>query len=380
MPRTRTIAIAESIETLRELEASTQGKMMRARMSMLRLLKEDPSLTLRQVAEAIGVSHHSVKQWWRWYVEHGLVRLREESLARTATPDAHLLNVLRDGIRSGAFRSLTQVRAWLGESSSTAARSERASGSPELFTQRALEFLSGLPHTGDLHKSTLIYSKALAQLFDDVDRVSVSINAHCNLDTPDTYRPGVAAEEFAGQHAVPIAVTPMDVPPSDRLLKSFRHRGFPFERYHEPVSFVYYYEGSAYLGCIFLWREREYPPISHRTLDLVNRLEQFIVFLLSDAIVRNRSARPISQAFIDMLDWVAKQYGLTRQEQRVLMLSATGATREKIAESMFISPNTVHTYLQAIYRKTGVHTFPELIARHMTPGNSPADPNPTDPK
>ena len=53
---------------------------------------------------------------------------------------------------------------------------------------------------------------------------------------------------------------------------------------------------------------------------------------------------------------------LTPRELEVFRLAANGARREEIAERLFISPNTVRTHLQRVYRKLDVHSRSDLVA------------------
>ena len=45
---------------------------------------------------------------------------------------------------------------------------------------------------------------------------------------------------------------------------------------------------------------------------------------------------------------------LSRMESRVVEQIGTGATNEEIARSLFLSPNTVKSYIRSAYRKMGV--------------------------
>lgn len=51
---------------------------------------------------------------------------------------------------------------------------------------------------------------------------------------------------------------------------------------------------------------------------------------------------------------------LSQQEHRVLSLLAAGLTNTEIAESQVVSPNTVKTQVQSIYRKLNIHSRKEI--------------------
>jgi DNA-binding CsgD family transcriptional regulator len=54
---------------------------------------------------------------------------------------------------------------------------------------------------------------------------------------------------------------------------------------------------------------------------------------------------------------------LTAQELQVALLTAEGATNKEAAAALFISPRTVETHLNHVYRKLGVRSRVELSRR-----------------
>jgi DNA-binding NarL/FixJ family response regulator len=54
---------------------------------------------------------------------------------------------------------------------------------------------------------------------------------------------------------------------------------------------------------------------------------------------------------------------LTRSEQRVAELAASGMTNRAVAAALFISPKTVEANLARVYRKLGIHSRAELGGR-----------------
>lgn len=71
-----------------------------------------------------------------------------------------------------------------------------------------------------------------------------------------------------------------------------------------------------------------------------------------------------------MIDDVHLQ-GLSSRERQVADLAATGASTRAIAEVLFISMRTVETHLGSIYRKFGVASRSELVARLAGPPSQP---------
>lgn len=55
-------------------------------------------------------------------------------------------------------------------------------------------------------------------------------------------------------------------------------------------------------------------------------------------------------------------FALSSREAEVMELVARGQTATAIAESLFISENTVRTHLKRIYAKLGVHRKREMLA------------------
>jgi DNA-binding NarL/FixJ family response regulator len=60
--------------------------------------------------------------------------------------------------------------------------------------------------------------------------------------------------------------------------------------------------------------------------------------------------------------------GLTRREYDVLRCAAMGKTNAEISELVALSPNTVKTYLQVVYRKLAARNRVEAIARAAEAG------------
>ena len=76
-------------------------------------------------------------------------------------------------------------------------------------------------------------------------------------------------------------------------------------------------------------------------------------------------------------DYTAVPTTLTARESEILALVATGATTNEIAEAIFMSPDTVKSYLARIYRKLGVHDRAAAVYRAVTAGLLATTPLPT---
>ena len=70
---------------------------------------------------------------------------------------------------------------------------------------------------------------------------------------------------------------------------------------------------------------------------------------------------PIIDRFASQLDAFCRQVKLTEREEEVLREAVHGYSRKSIAEKLYLSPETVKTYLSRIYRKAGVSSKQALI-------------------
>lgn len=370
MPRRRQIPVLETLQALRRLQQKQTKPLLQARIAMLCLLKQEPSLTLREAAEQLGVSQQATKRWWKWYTEGGVAKLLDLTVNKQGMNNDHLLLSLRDHINSGTFRSLEQVASWLGTAPHVDAKRGRRSAvkGERLGSAALIAFMNALPSTGDVLIWRELFSAALRRLFGDIDRVSVSINAKCDLVTPEGYQnPAISTIQLASDAYVPITSNVAEDTPSERLLKNIKLQGFPFDQYHPPVFYSYYYRGSAYLATLILWREKVYRPISRETIETIESLRSFITLLFTDVLVQMRHLEPANHAYMKAIDKVVAEHNLSMQERRVLTFLSTGASHEMIAESMHIAVTTVRTHLRAVYQKTGVHSMSELFARYFVP-------------
>ena len=124
-----------------------------------------------------------------------------------------------------------------------------------------------------------------------------------------------------------------------------------------------------------LWRERLQPVTSDRTLRMIDRLESFFEFLFGDFVARQQSAKQVDTRLSDLLDFIARDVRLTPQERRILTLRLSGQLYKEIASTLGISLATVKQHLGAAYRKAGVHSQTELLAKYFSPRATPERPS-----
>jgi DNA-binding CsgD family transcriptional regulator len=223
--------------------------------------------------------------------------------------------------------------------------------------------MNSLPVTDDPVQWISTFREALRLLLGDVDRVSVNININCDLQNPREYNPKMrivprSNSATDGEKSLTVAAISID-DQLDRLLQEFRNQSFPFERYHAPTNFAYYFGGQAYLGIIFLWREID-------KLDTMASMESFIVFVLSDLVARRRYADP-NMGMFGALDFMVTDSALSKQEQRVVILQLFGHSYKEMADMLGVTVDGIKHHLKMIHRKTGTRSYTELFAKYFLP-------------
>jgi len=77
------------------------------------------------------------------------------------------------------------------------------------------------------------------------------------------------------------------------------------------------------------------------------------------AVVRQMSGpRPASGSPREISD---ERFTLTMRERAILRRLARGATTAQVAEELYVSPSTIKTQLQGLYRKLDVHSRSEAV-------------------
>ena len=71
------------------------------------------------------------------------------------------------------------------------------------------------------------------------------------------------------------------------------------------------------------------------------------------------------------LDWPGRTEGLTDRESEILALITQGMSNAEVAELTFLSPNTVKSYIRAIYRKIGAGSRTQAVLWGVEHGFAP---------
>ena len=86
-----------------------------------------------------------------------------------------------------------------------------------------------------------------------------------------------------------------------------------------------------------------------------------LVAVIQDAIAGNLDDNTAAQ------EWqpgahLGSEHGLSPRESNVLELVTQGLSNQEIADTLFLSINSVKTYIRSTYRKIGVATRPQAVA------------------
>jgi DNA-binding CsgD family transcriptional regulator len=108
-------------------------------------------------------------------------------------------------------------------------------------------------------------------------------------------------------------------------------------------------------------------PVPQSTIELVDQLHDFIMFLLEDGLMRYDFQQPMFRGFVSAVARLDKSTQLEDHESRVLGHLLLGKTYDQIADTMKLSVNTVRKYITSIYKKAGVHSLNELYAKYFMP-------------
>jgi DNA-binding NarL/FixJ family response regulator len=82
--------------------------------------------------------------------------------------------------------------------------------------------------------------------------------------------------------------------------------------------------------------------------------------VLVDALERINNGEMVAtvdyppSAGVDIGDWPGRGFGLSAREAEVIALITQGLANEDIASRMYVSTNTVKTYIRSAYRKLGI--------------------------
>jgi transposase len=419
MARKRTNRITETLKFLQELERCSTGAKLK-RVRALRLLKENEEEPLSSIAARAGVPSVTFERWWRAYRKGGLDALLEADHRggnRARRLGEGGLIELRKRVEQGEFQDKGEIQKWICEKygieysrtgvrrllESIGVRLEQPvrKGTPlvetitgslanrngaqgqsadvaesqccntDITVDCLIGLMNSLPSEYSVAACANTLRNGLRLILKDVDRISIDINTRCDLLNPDDYAPdlmlnqGLAPDRRNADINIRKAAKSGEI--AKYLLENFSAQKVSLDLYHAPIWREYYHQDKAYLGTLFLWRERTKPPISERTIALLDRLRKFIQYVLADVVTRHHYAHHLERTFYDIVSSIAEECELGMQERRVLIMRLLGASYKDIAKRIHVAPNTVSKYATSIHQKTGTKSVIDLFATYLTP-------------
>jgi|GEM_PF-4835284 len=343
MARKREGTVRETRSQLQELLRLHHHTEFEPRLRMLSLLASEDAATFAETAAQLGCSERTVRRWWKQYQDAGL-----DALLRDPAP----------------------------EQSAARPDGRRRSGSPIHIDIRLQRFLSSIPTCYESSEWIRNMRDSLVAMLDDVDRAIVSVNVLNNArgeEERDAMSAVFVTQHTTGEEQDAITSQPWDDTPGEMIFADATYQGFPAEEYGKPAILDYRTPNNAYLGTIILLRRNGSPAISRHTLDLLENLRPFLIFLFTDCVVRHKLRHPSHATFTDTISAIVERYELTNRQGEVLMHQVLGRTYNEIAEIMDISPNTVHRYIVSIHERTGSRNLNELFTHTITPTRTDTD-------
>ncbi len=247
--------IQETSEQLRRLLQKYEGTRRYARILMLSILKEKPSISIRGVSRETGVPESTLRRWITIYIDDGI-----DALVK---------------VKGGKSRMFLHRPTEIPSSTIP-------DGPPsDVVPQQLINLLNRLPITPDSQQWTRSFGDILIEIFDDIDYAIANVRVTLDLLNPDSNTHGViyrqdfsrAAQEYkATMHRV----KKEDGPEWMRLVAEGKRHGFLAEQYHEPVGFDYFIAQEAYIGSLVLFSKKTNAPISENTVLLFVRLHSFL--------------------------------------------------------------------------------------------------------
>lgn len=394
--RNTTLHIAESLETLAELEQRyAEAPFQLRRLKMLRQLADSPPRTIQQHAELLGCSRRLLHRWLQLYRKGGITALlNSANSTNSAKPKitVKVSNQLAELRAAGNLPRIEDVRDWLLQEHrlsysvsgvwkllrrmDSKNRTEQPPRSASV-KQRIAEGMQSLAKALDAvpvedNGSTFvaqIVKDTLERLLPDIDRVSVLTRTSSNPDgegNPEHTDKGLAKSTIVANdlnrspQVVLQEVTGMK--PHQWLIAMLRHQKFPLHQYHPPLCYDYHIRRHIYVGSVFFWRRKELPPIPPDTIAVIEGLKDGIAATLLSLIMRHQQLHPIAMQTKHALSQFAEEYQLSYREGQVLTLMFSGLPYKQIAETLEISEQTVKVHTRNIHKRTGTRSSFELIS------------------
>jgi DNA-binding NarL/FixJ family response regulator len=105
---------------------------------------------------------------------------------------------------------------------------------------------------------------------------------------------------------------------------------------------------------------------------------------LLDAIERVHGGEQVVEAElrpgngVGTRDWPGRAEGLSDRESEVLALICQGLSNQQVAQTLYLSINSIKTYIRMLYRKIGAESRSQAVIWGLQHGFSPSPPSGTD--
>ena len=106
--------IKEDVKDLKKLQKTVEHRRFVPRIQMLIFLKENPKITLKEVANLLNYGYKTIKTWWKNYKEGGLDKLLEwkvKGFKGKLTEEQ--IKKIEEEINNGEFRTQKEIADWI---------------------------------------------------------------------------------------------------------------------------------------------------------------------------------------------------------------------------------------------------------------------------
>lgn len=417
MARRARVTVRQSLDDLQRRLTSERHPEIAARLRLLILLKKEPAISNSDLRDRLDRSTATIGRWIQQYLRFGLrtfLTSSDKGGRRKPLVDDAIIREMRQLEKSGAVSGPTQFRSWLQK---TKGIEISRTGMRDLLKRNGLRTAalkgcggvipsapgasrgarSGLPRrnsTTTAHVDPPVLVDSLSTFADllpsgyervqvitavqsiiktaitSVDRVSIDVNTGCPLLNSEDYNPDVYISQviLPGRREPILSIQPAAGPGgyATRILEKFEQEYQTSRIYHPAVWREYYCHRNVYLGSVFLWRELARPALSEYDIQTLDRLEHLISHFLVEVVLRHNYINPNERAFLDTVEQIVKEYGLTKSEMTVLTGRLHGLSNQEISDGANMGINAVKKHTAHLLRKCGTKNVLELFARHFT--------------
>lgn len=169
-----------------------------------------------------------------------------------------------------------------------------------------------------------------------------------------TFRPLDPLNPRQFDHTDDRVVTIDSLMPYQQLRQTIYYQDFMKPSNHRYVADMFFRCQGEVIAVVSLLRQEALGPYTKQELTLLRKLQPFLEFSLNSVYQPSRVAQRQS---------LQQRYQLTPRELDVLERAVAGSTNKEIASDLALGLATVKTHLLHVFRKTGVSSRAELIAK-----------------